>query len=147
MTIIRQATYLDLDQLTELFDEYRVFYGKATDRKSAEAFLAQRLANADSVIFVAEEATTLQGFTQLYPLLSSVRMKKLWLLNDLYVNEKYRGQGISIALIDEAKKLCRDTGACGMFLETAKSNDIGNMLYPKVGFELNADHNFYDWSV
>jgi GNAT superfamily N-acetyltransferase len=147
MTIVRHATHLDLAQLTKLFDEYRVFYGKETDRKAAEAFLTQRLANADSIIFVAEEGATLKGFTQLYPLFSSVRMKKLWLLNDLYVNESYRGQGISIALIDEAKKLCRDTGACGMFLETAKSNDIGNKLYPKVGFELNADHNFYEWSV
>jgi ribosomal protein S18 acetylase RimI-like enzyme len=147
MTTIRQANHSDIDQLTSLFDQYRVFYGKASDQSSARAFLEQRLTNADSVIFVAAEGSTLKGFTQLYPLFSSVRMKKLWLLNDLYVHEKHRGQGLSVALIDEAKKLCRESGACGISLETAKSNEIGNNLYPKVGFKLNDGHNFYDWSV
>jgi GNAT superfamily N-acetyltransferase len=74
-------------------------------------------------------------------------MKKLWLLNDLFVDPSFRGQRISIDLIDVAKKLCRDSGACGMYLETARSNDIGNQLYPRAGFTLNADHNFYDWNV
>jgi ribosomal protein S18 acetylase RimI-like enzyme len=147
MTNIRQATHADLAQLTALFDQYRVFYGKPSDEVSAKEFLKQRLTQADSVIFVAESDAALKGFTQLYPLFSSVRMKKLWLLNDLYVNEKYRGQGVSVALIDAAKNLCRESGACGMFLETAKSNVIGNKLYPRTGFELNDAHNFYEWSV
>jgi ribosomal protein S18 acetylase RimI-like enzyme len=32
-------------------------------------------------------------------------------------------------------------------LETAKSNIEGNRLYPKVGFELDEDHNYYEWST
>lgn len=147
MSIIRKATHSDLPQLTNLFDQYRVFYGKESDETSAIQFLTERLTQNDSVIFVAEDAFTLQGFTQLYPLYSSVRMKKLWLLNDLYVNEKFRGLGISVALINQAKTLCRTSGACGMYLETAKANAIGNKLYVKTGFVLNDAHNFYDWSV
>jgi hypothetical protein len=34
-----------------------------------------------------------------------------------------------------------------MMLETAKSNKEGNQLYPKTGFELDSDHNFYEWTV
>jgi GNAT superfamily N-acetyltransferase len=147
MIKIRQATRADLEHVTQLFDQYRVFYGKPSDVGSASEFLKERLSKGDSVIFVAEKDSVLTAFTQLYPLFSSVRMKKLWLLNDLYVNEKYRGQGISVLLIDEAKTLCRTSGACGMYLETAKSNDIGNKLYPKTGFELNDAHNFYEWNV
>jgi GNAT superfamily N-acetyltransferase len=147
MYIVRPAKKEDLQKLALLFDQYRIFYGKESNRAEAENFLGERLQNQDSVIFVATEGSIIKGFTQLYPLFSSVRMKKLWLLNDLYVNELYRGQGISIALIDEAKDLCRKTNACGMYLETAKSNVIGNALYPKTGFVLNDEHNFYDWSV
>jgi GNAT superfamily N-acetyltransferase len=147
MVIVRPAQKEDLQNLALLFDQYRIFYGKESNRVEAEKFLNERLQNNDSVILVAVEGSVLKGFTQLYPLFSSVRMKKLWLLNDLYVNEQYRGQGISIALIDEAKDLCRKTNACGMYLETAKSNVIGNALYPKTGFVLNDEHNFYDWSV
>jgi GNAT superfamily N-acetyltransferase len=147
MTTVRKATLDDLQPLTQLFNAYRVFYGKDEDLNGAEKFISDRLKQNDSVIFVADDNTTLKGFVQLYPLFSSTRMKKLWLLNDLFVDNQFRGQGISIALIDQSKQLCRDTGACGMYLETAKSNTIGNQLYPRAGFTLNSDHNFYDWDV
>ena len=73
-------------------------------------------------------------------------MQKLWLLNDLFVNPEFRGKGISIQLIDRAKKLVKDTFACAMFLETEKSNIIGNKLYPRTGFKLNEVTHFYEWS-
>ena len=64
--------------------------------KGAENFLKERLENQDSEIFVAEENGILTGFTQLYPLFfSSTRMKRYWLLNDLFVNENHRGKGHS----------------------------------------------------
>jgi ribosomal protein S18 acetylase RimI-like enzyme len=147
MNNVRKATLQDLEQLVPLFNAYRVYYRKENDLAGASAFLKERLTNSDSVIFVAESDTTLVGFTQLYPLFSSVRMKKLWLLNDLYVDEKQRGKGFALALIDQAKGLCRESGACGMFLETEKANEAGNQLYPRAGFVLNEEHNFYDWSV
>ena len=144
----RNATPTDLDQLTELFDAYRTFYGKTTDLKGAKAFLNNRISNKDSEIFVAENAETkLIGFVQLYPLFSSTRLKKFWLLNDLFVHPEFRGKGVSIALIDKAKELVLKSNACGMYLETEKSNLIGNNLYLKTGFELNKDCNFYEWNV
>jgi GNAT superfamily N-acetyltransferase len=74
-------------------------------------------------------------------------MKRFWLLNDLYVAPEQRGKGISVALIDAAKELCSISGSCGMMLETAKSNLIGNNLYPKTGFELDEAHNYYSWDI
>ena len=132
--MVRKVTSDDLPALSELFDAYRVFYEKDSDVTAAASFLNERINKGDSVIFVFEENGELTGFTQLYPLFSSTRMKPLWLLNDLYVKPKHRGKGHSIALIDAAKKLAIDTGAAGLMLETAKSNDVGNQLYPKTGF-------------
>ncbi|MDQ0477565.1 MULTISPECIES: GNAT family N-acetyltransferase [Chryseobacterium] len=142
----RKATIDDCSDLSVLFDEYRIFYHKESDVKSAETFLKERLQNKDSEIYVAELDGTLVGFVQLYPLFSSTRMKKYWLLNDLYVNENFRGKGFSKQLIEEAKNLCRETSACGMLLETGKNNEIGNQLYPNCGFELYDNVNFYEWS-
>jgi len=34
-----------------------------------------------------------------------------------------------------------------MFLETEKTNLIVNALYPKTGFVLNSDSNYYEWNV
>lgn len=143
---IRQATTQDLPQLSRLFDGYRVFYRKESDMKGGESFLRARLEAEESVIYVCENIDgSLLGFTQLYPLFSSTKMKRLWLLNDLFVAPEHRGKDISKMLIEQAKKLVVKTGACGFFLETEKSNDIGNKLYPAVGMKLNAGSNYYEW--
>jgi ribosomal protein S18 acetylase RimI-like enzyme len=144
----RKASIVDIENISQLFDEYRVFYKKESDIQGAKKFLLERIENKESEIFVAEnDKNQLVGFVQLYPVFSSTRMKRLWLLNDLYVNKNYRGQGISVLLIDEAKKLCKDSNACGLVLETAKSNEVGNKLYPKTGFSLDEEHNYYSWDI
>jgi GNAT superfamily N-acetyltransferase len=143
---IRRASIDDIPQLATLFDAYRVFYEKTSDVEQAIIFLSERIQKNESVIFVAEnEEKQLTGFVQLYPLFSSTRMKRYWLLNDLFVAPEQRSKGISVALIDAAKELCQTTGSCGMMLETAKSNVIGNNLYPKTGFVLDTAHHYYTW--
>lgn len=142
----RKATLEDIGQLSELFDQYRIFYQKDSDLPAAEQFLTERIENEDSRIFVAESGGKLIGFVQLYPLFSSTRMKRYWLLNDLFVNENDRGKGFSKALIEKAKEMAKSAGACGILLETAKSNDIGNSLYPNCGFEIYDEVNFYEWT-
>ena len=57
-----------------------------------------------------------------------------------------RSKGFSIGLIQKAKTLVVETNACGMYLETDKTNLIGNNLYPKTGFKLNSTTNFYEWT-
>ena len=96
-------------------------------------------------MFICEVNNILTGFVQLYPLFSSTRVSKYWLLNDLFVDSEYRGKGYSKLLIDKAKELVKDSNACGMMLETEKSNKIGNNLYPETGFKKNDLSNFYEW--
>ena len=145
--MISKATINDLTQLSVLFDEYRIFYECETDLQNCKSFLSERLSNSDSVIFVAKSAdNVLMGFVQLYPLLSSIRLKRLWLLNDLYVNPKFRGQKVSVMLLDRSKQLAQETQAAGLVLETSKSNTIGNNLYIKTNFVLDTGHNYYEWS-
>ncbi|WP_300689731.1 GNAT family N-acetyltransferase [Chryseobacterium sp.] len=146
MKSTRKAVISDLPQLAELFDQYRVFYHKESDISAAKNFLRERLDNKDSEIFVSEENRILTGFVQLYPIFSSTRMQRYWLLNDLYVNPNHRGKGYSKKLVEESKELCRFSKACGILLETGKGNDIGNQLYPSCGFKLYDSVNFYEWN-
>lgn len=143
---IERAGLKDLEQLSVLFEQYRQFYKMQADPDGARAFLQERITNKESVIFISlNEDNMITGFAQLYPLFSSTRMKRQWLLNDLFVHEHFRGKQISVGLIDACKALCADTGACGMFLETAIDNITGNKLYRKTGFQLISDCNFYSW--
>ena len=144
--IIRRIEANDIENLSNLFNDYRVFYKMKCDLEGAKRFLLERFKNNESLIFVAENGEkTLIGFVQLYPIFSSTRMKSLLLLNDLFVHEEHRGRGISILLINRAKELCIENNSCGIVLETAKSNIIGNKLYPKVGFSIDLEHNYYSW--
>ena len=145
MIDIRKPTLADLPELSGLFDLYRIYYKKETDLKAAERFLKERIEKNESVIFVATSDGKLVGFTQLYPLFSSTRMKRLWLLNDLYVAQEFRGKGASRKLLEAAKDLARTTDAAELLLETEKTNTIGNSLYPSAGFELYEENNFYWW--
>ena len=142
---IREAKLSDLENLSDLFNSYRMFYGKKSDLKVANEFLRSRIENKDSKIFVCDLNNELSGFVQLYPIFSSTRVSKYWLLNDLFVDIKKRGKGYSKLLIDRSKELVIESNACGMMLETEKSNDIGNMLYPSTGFKKNELCNFYEW--
>lgn len=143
----RKAGLADIEQLSVLFDGYRVFYQKESDLTLAKEFLKERIERRESVVFVSLKEKQITGFVQLYPLFSSTRMRPLWLLNDLFVDPAFRGQGISVALIEKSKQHCRDTKACGLILETARTNEIGNNLYPRTGFIRDEEHNYYSWDV
>ena len=111
----------------------------------AKRFLGERILKKESVIFVALLEEKLVAFTQLYPLFSSTNMIPIWLLNDLFVAKEHRGKQISKGLIRSAQEHCKITKANGISLETEKNNVPGNALYPKMGFALDQEHNFYYW--
>ena len=100
---MRRADANDLDTLAGLFDAYRQFYKRPSDVAAARAFLAERIARDESVVLIAEHegaaigAKSVRaeaiGFVQLYPLFSSVRLGRTWLLNDLYVAPQARRLG------------------------------------------------------
>jgi ribosomal protein S18 acetylase RimI-like enzyme len=144
---IERATATDVDDLCVLFNDYRIFYEKDTDIEGARGFLNERISNQESVIFLSrEEDGNVTGFVQLYPVFSSTRMKRLWLLNDLFVVPDHRRTGTAIALINTAKHFASETAACGLVLETAKTNQVANKLYQRVGFIMDSQHNYYEWN-
>lgn len=90
MMNIYQAELKDIKGITPLFNKYREFYRQAPDQDGAETFLKTRLKNGESVIFTASENGEYLGFAQLYPVFSSVAMKRTYILNDLFVAEHAR---------------------------------------------------------
>jgi ribosomal protein S18 acetylase RimI-like enzyme len=123
-----------LEQITPLFDAYRVFYGQNSDLGSAREFLRQRLLLRETMLFMALENETPLGFTQLFPSFTSVGMQRLWILNDLYVIETARGQRIGERLIERALEHAKESNATGVVLETAHTNVSGQKLYERMGF-------------
>jgi ribosomal protein S18 acetylase RimI-like enzyme len=133
---IKRITPSEYKLVTGLFDKYRVFYKQPSDTTLAENYIKARLENNESVIFVALANDNMPaGFTQLYPIYSSVRAAKNWLLNDLYVDAAYRKQGVGEALIKAAMDFAKGKGSTYVKLETAFDNYNAQSLYEAIGFK------------
>ena len=134
----------DLEALAGLFDAYRVFYGQDSDPPRAHAFLNDRLERGESTIFIARlDDGTAAGFTQLYPLFSSVSTGRVWLLNDLYVASSARRTGTGAALLAAAREFARSTGALRIELATAHGNTAAQALYEREGYVVDTEFRRY----
>ena len=134
---IRLAEASDLDQLADLFDQYRQFYECPPDLGAAKNWLAENLERGRSTLFAADNGSQLLGFTQLYPALCSVDLVDYFVLYDLYVIEAARRQGIARALMNAASEWAKAQGADRLDLETARDNAPGQALYTDLGYELD----------
>jgi ribosomal protein S18 acetylase RimI-like enzyme len=134
-----------MDDLATLFDQYRVFYNQTSDLASAKQFLSERFQQCDSVIFVAEDEQSMAGFTQLYPSFSSVSMQRVWILNDLFVAEAYRQQGVASLLMDAAEQYAADSGAIRIVLATQMTNTTAQKLYESRHYV--KDEAFYHYAL
>lgn len=146
---IIKASPENLDEASQLFDLYRQFYKQESDLANAKKFLTERLKKNESVIFLVKDKVSgiYAGFTQLYPAFSSVNMKRIWILNDLFVKSEFRRQGKAEALIRYAADFAKETGAIGLILETQSDNKEAQNLYIKIGFKQDSDHYYYFLSV
>jgi GNAT superfamily N-acetyltransferase len=144
---VRRAGLGDLDDLAPLFDGYRQFYGQRSDLAAARAFLAERLRRDESVIFIATADDMALGFTQLYPSFSSVSVKRLWILNDLFVSPAARRGGVGRRLLERAREWAVETGAKGLTLTTALTNSAARSLYESCGWRLDDEFAHYQLLV
>ena len=132
---VQRAGLDDLDALAPLFDQYRGFYHQPSDVALARRFLSQRLERNESVVFIARLDGRPAGFTQLYPMFSSVRAARVWVLNDLFVVQDARRHGVAQALIEAAAGFARNDGAIRLELETMPDNRIAQTLYEAGGWQ------------
>jgi GNAT superfamily N-acetyltransferase len=139
---IVKAELQHVPDLIPLFDGYRIFYRQPSDYTKAKTFLSKRIQHNESIIYIAYDEENAVGFAQLYPLFSSVSMQPMFLLNDLYVEDNYRNQGIGNLLINKAKQLCKTLNYKGLAIQTEQNNPAQE-LYQRLGFEKDPDLHLF----
>lgn len=137
---VRQAVYADLEVLAALFDRYRQFQGQPSDPTSARRFLHARFEHGESVLFLAHRDRRPVGFAQLYPSFSSVSLLRVFQLNDLFVDEDGRREGIASRLLAALEDYASSMGAVRITLAVAISNERAQALYEASGW--NKDQQF-----
>jgi ribosomal protein S18 acetylase RimI-like enzyme len=143
---LRRATSEDLDRLTPLFGAYREFYRQAADPAAEREFLARRFARGEAVVFLAELEGEAVGFTLLYPSFSSISLRPIFVLNDLYVRPQARRTGVGARLLRHAHAFAAREGADYVTLETAKDNPAQH-LYEAEGWRRDEEFLHYERKV
>ncbi|KXF82825.1 GNAT family N-acetyltransferase [Enterovibrio coralii] len=144
MFTINRADMSDLDEIVKLYEKYLDFYEVDRTGKNPLAYLQERLKNDESIIYFATtDDNEFAGFTQLYPLYCSLEMKRTWLLYDLFVDEKFRKEGVGQLLLERADQLAQETDSAFIMLSTATDNVKAQHLYEKNGYEKDVDFYTY----
>lgn len=142
---IYKVTQQTIGEVVPLFNAYREFYGQSSDLQQAEQFIQERVMGAESIIFLAYLDEEPVGFAQLFPVFSSVAMKRAFLLNDLFVAKQARKQGVAQALMEQCFIYCQQEDARYMMLETARDNVQAQKLYEKM--DMTIDETVYYYSI
>ncbi|MBS1493699.1 MAG: GNAT family N-acetyltransferase [Bacteroidetes bacterium] len=130
-----------LPEFFKLFHNYRVSLGLHSVPVAEEKFLTKRFHDGDFTVLLASvmynsgiiEYTEYAGFAILYPFFSTIQLKKIWLLNDLFVEKKFRHQGIGTLLLENSITLSEKTDSCGLVLETLIESFGAKKLVEKRG--------------
>lgn len=131
---IFQATLAHLDALTPLFVAYREFHGAMPATELSKEFLERRINQQDSLIFLAMQEDNLLGFCQVYPSFSSLSLRPVWILNDIFVQEASRGQHIAEKLIRHALEQAAANDVVRIRVSISQYNEAAQRLFEFTGF-------------
>ena len=140
---VSQAVLSDLAALAKLFNEYREFQGQSSDLQASQEFLRARFNHGESVVFIAHDREVPVGFAQLYPSYSSVALKRVFVLNDLFVHESGRRKGVASKLLAAVEAYAWSLSAVRVTLNVAKTNVAGQELYESQGWSQDSQFFMY----
>lgn len=116
---------------------YQRFYGiEEIDTERNRAFFARFVAPSENgMLLGAWSGDELAGYACLYWHFTSLVPAETVLMNDLYVDERRRSQGVGRALIEASAEIARERGAHRLEWATAPDNETAQRLYDSTGAE------------
>jgi GNAT superfamily N-acetyltransferase len=133
---VRPVEAEELQEVLPLIAGYQRFYGAEPDDDRNRAFFSRFVAPSEAGLLLgAWTGDAVAGFACIYWTQSSVQAADIALLNDLFVDERYRGHRIGRALIDAAAAAARAHGARHLEWLTAPDNAMAQRLYDRTGAE------------
>ena len=123
------------EELLPLITAYQRFYEvDEVDEDRNRVFFRRFLApSEDGLLLGARREGRLVGYTCLYWHFSSLAATESVLMNDLYVEDSARGQGVGRALIEATAEVARERGVPTVEWSTAPDNATAQRLYDATG--------------
>jgi GNAT superfamily N-acetyltransferase len=127
-------TRREIEVLAEMFDQYRVQYGEASDATRSACWLDENLGMGRLRAFVAEDDEKLIGFAITMELPASLRLTHFWQIRDLFVLPTHRRLGVARTLLTSVREAAIASGALRLVVQTEEDNDSALRLYTDSGY-------------
>lgn len=126
-----------MDPLLPLIAAYQRFYEvEDVDDERNRAFFSRFIAPSEhGMLLGAWRGRELVGYACLYWHFTSLVPAETVLMNDLFVAEPRRGEGVGRALIETSASVARERGARHLEWATAPDNEDAQRLYDSTGAE------------
>jgi GNAT superfamily N-acetyltransferase len=126
-----------METLLPLIAAYQRFYAvEEIDEGRNRAFFSRFLAPSEiGMLLGAWRGEQLLGYACLYWHFTSLVPAETVLMNDLYVTDGHRGEGIGRTLIEASAEVARQRGAHHLEWATAPDNEPAQRLYDSTGAE------------
>ncbi len=126
-----------MQMLLPMIAAYQRFYGvEEIDEERNRAFFSRFLdPSEDGMLLGAWRGGQLAGYACLYWHFTSLVPAETVLMNDLYVAEGQRGEGIGRALVEASAEVARRRGAHHLEWATAPGNKTAQRVYDSTGAE------------
>lgn len=131
---ITQASLEHLDQLLPMFIRYREFYGAMPQQIDSKTFLTERISREEAIILLAFEHDLPMGFCLVYPSFSSVLLRPIWIINDMYVTEPSRRKQVAKQLLQAVAQQARENNVVRLRVSIHASHEIAQRLYSAADF-------------
>ncbi len=134
---VEPVSAAQLEALLPLIAAYQRFYEvEDVDGERNRAFFSRFLApSEDGMLLGAWRGDELLGYACLYWSFTSLPPAETVLMNDLYVGERARGEGVGRALVEASAEVARERGAHHLEWETQPDNLAARRLYDSTGAE------------
>ena len=90
---------------------------------------------------MAYEEDKAVGFMHLFHSFTSISMRPIYILNDLFVDKNYRKKGIGVGLLNQAKDKAKQDEYKFVVLQTETDNPA-QYLYKSLGWKKDKDLHF-----
>ena len=122
---LRQLVYTDYNQVIEI---WKKSFSNNFDKNINTTYLS----DPSSVTLVSVDNDTITGVASLHIIKKLTRT--LGLIEDVAVNENYRGKGIGKKLVEKLIEIASEKGCDKTVLNSSEKN---SEFYEKIGFEKN----------
>jgi len=143
---IKPPSQNDFSEWKTLYIKYLAFYKtKLTDQQLSMLWSWFFAPEKDMYCNLAVHANKIIGLVHFREYLRPIKAATAVFMDDLYVDNNFRGMGIARCLIKSVNNFCLDKNIPLVRWATAHDNQIAMQLYDKIA--LKTDWNIYDMLV